>query len=139
MDEHQQSLMNSLERARHSLLTSVEGVDETLAATGGPVLGDWAIKDILAHLGRIKGHRVLVGLAMEDHNHRTNAEAKLRRKRCDAMVLNGPGNVGTDTAEVEILHAETGWCPPISGSKAHLAAVIVALVESLAGAARLVE
>jgi hypothetical protein len=50
MDEHRQSLMNSLERARDSLLTSVEGVNETLAATGGPVLGDWTLKDILAHL-----------------------------------------------------------------------------------------
>ena len=96
-------------------------------------------EDILSHLGRIKGRRVLVGFAMEDHNHRKNAEAKLRRKRCDAMVLNGPGNVGTDTAEVEILLAETGWCPPISASKAHLAAAVVALVESLAAAARLVD
>jgi len=45
MDEQQQSLMNSLERARDSLLTSSEGLDEP-----APVLGDWTFKDIIAHI-----------------------------------------------------------------------------------------
>jgi len=45
MDEQQQRLMNSLERARDSLLTSIEGLDEY-----APVLGDWSLKDIIAHI-----------------------------------------------------------------------------------------
>jgi hypothetical protein len=45
MDEHQQRLMNSLERARNSLLTSIKGVDES-----APVLGDWSLKDVIAHV-----------------------------------------------------------------------------------------
>jgi hypothetical protein len=45
MDEHQHRLMNSLEKARGSLLTSIEGLDES-----APVLGDWTVKDIIAHL-----------------------------------------------------------------------------------------
>ncbi len=90
-------------------------------------------EDILAHLGRHKGDRVLVGFAMEDHDHHINAEGKLHRKRCDAIVLNGPGNVGSDTAQVEILRADTGWSPPISGSKARIAVAVVDLIETLIG------
>ena len=45
--------------------------------------------DICATLGACKGTRVVVGFAMEDHDHHANAEAKLQRKGCDAMVLNG--------------------------------------------------
>lgn len=89
-------------------------------------------EDILAHLGKIKGDRVLVGFAMEDRDHHANAEAKLRRKRCDAMVLNGIGNVGGKSAVVEILRADTGWSDPLAGSKTRIAAAVVDLVESLA-------
>ncbi len=90
-------------------------------------------QDVLTHLGRIKGRRVLIGFAMEDHDHHKNAEAKLRRKRCDAIVLNGIDNVGGDLAEVEILRADSGWSPPFSGPKKRIAAVVVDLVESLTG------
>ena len=88
--------------------------------------------DICAYLGRIKGDRVLIGFAMEDQDHHARAEEKLRRKRCDAMVLNGLGNVGGDSAEIEVFRANTGWNDPISGSKAELASVLVDLVEKLA-------
>ena len=89
-------------------------------------------EDILAYLGTIKGERVLVGFAMEDHNHRANAEAKLQRKHCDAIVLNGLGNVGGDSAEIEILRVDTGWSPPIAGTKARIAVAVVDLAETLA-------
>jgi len=88
-------------------------------------------KDICAHLGKIKGTRVVVGFAMEDHDHHTHAEAKLSRKRCDAIVLNGIENVGADEAVVEILRADTGWTPPLRGSKTSVAAKVVALTEQL--------
>ncbi len=86
-------------------------------------------RDICAYLGSIKGHRVVVGFAMEDRDAHAHAEAKLRRKRCDAMVLNGPGNVGADDAVVEILRADGGWSRPIRGSKSELAVAIIRLVE----------
>lgn len=50
MDKHQQMLIISLERARDSLLTAIEGLDESSAATGAPVLGDWTLKDVIAHV-----------------------------------------------------------------------------------------
>lgn len=90
-------------------------------------------EDICAHLGRIKGERILVGFAMEDHDNRKNAEVKLRRKRCDAIVLNQLDTLGADTAQVEILRADTGWSGRVSGPKTRIAVAIVDLVESLAG------
>jgi len=50
MDEHQRSLINSLERARDSLLASIEGLDESFDASGAPVFGDWTLRDVMAHL-----------------------------------------------------------------------------------------
>ena len=88
-------------------------------------------EDICAYLGKRKGGRVLIGFAMEDHNHRPHAEAKLRRKRCDAMILNGIENVASETAEIEIFRADRGWSGPVSGSKAEIAATVMDLVESL--------
>jgi len=88
-------------------------------------------EDICAALGARKAGRVVVGFAMEDHDHRARAEAKLRGKHCDAMVLNGPGNVGADEAEIEVLRADRGWQPVLRGSKAELAAAVVDLVEAL--------
>lgn len=89
-------------------------------------------EDICAHLGRIKGDRVVVGFALEDHDHHVHAEGKLKRKNCDAIVLNSPPNIGGDRAEVEILRADSGWGGPFSGSKTEVAAAVVAMVEELA-------
>ena len=87
--------------------------------------------DICAALGAIKGDRVLVGFALEDREPRKYAEQKLRRKRCDAMVLNHVRTVGSDGATVEILRADSGWSKPRRGSKGRIAKIVVDLVESL--------
>ncbi len=88
-------------------------------------------EDILMHLGRIKGSRVVIGFAMEDHDHHKNAESKLQRKHCDAMVLNDLGNVGSESGTIEILRADRGWLNPVSGTKAQLAVAIIEMAESL--------
>jgi len=90
-----------------------------------------ATPDICAHLGAQKGARVVVGFAMEDHDHRAHAEAKLQRKHCDAIVMNDLANLGAEGAEVRFLLADGGWQPSISGNKAEIARAIVGLVERL--------
>ncbi len=90
-----------------------------------------ATEDICTHLGKHKGHRVVIGFAMEDHDHQAHAEAKLRRKHCDAIVLNGPDNVGSDQAQVQILQVGGTWGAPISDTKANIAKLIVELIERL--------
>lgn len=89
-------------------------------------------RDICAHLGRAKGRRVVIGFAMEDQQPHARAQAKLQSKRCDAIVLNGIGNVACDEAEIEILRADAGWSPPVRGTKSRLAVSIMDLVEELA-------
>ena len=88
-------------------------------------------EDICAYLGRIKAHRVVIGFALEDHDHHAHAEEKLRRKYCDAIVLGGPGNLEGETAEIEILRTDGGWSPPLNGDKEHIALAIVDLAEEL--------
>lgn len=88
--------------------------------------------DICAALGHQKGDRIVIGFAMEDHDHHAHAENKLRRKRCDAIVLNGIENVGGDFASVEILRTDGNWSAPIAGTKAEIAERVVDLTEALA-------
>ena len=45
-------------------------------------------KDILASLGKIKKHQILVGFALETHNELENAIKKLKSKNLDLIVLN---------------------------------------------------
>lgn len=60
--------------------------------------------DILAELGRIKGHRLLVGFAAETSNLREEALRKLESKNCDVMVANLVGDgTGFDSEENEVL------------------------------------
>ena len=89
-------------------------------------------RDICAHLGHIKAQRVVVGFAMDDHDLHAHAQAKMERKRCDAIVLNGPGNIGGDRARIEILQVGGDWSPLLAGTKAQLAVAILDLVEELA-------
>jgi len=86
-------------------------------------------RDIAAHLGAIKGRRVVVGFAMEDHDQHARAEHKLAEKRCDAIVLNGRENVGNDNATVEILLADGGWQPPRTAEKTRIAQIVLDVVE----------
>lgn len=87
--------------------------------------------DICAELGREKGRRVVVGFALEDHDHEAHAEEKLRRKHCDAIVLNDVRTIGADDAEIRILRADTGWQSPIRGSKEVVAEAVVSMVEAI--------
>ena len=82
----------------------------------------------------VESDPVVVGFAMEDHDHHAHAEEKLRRKRCDAMVLNRVETAGATDAEIEILRARGGWGDPFRGDKTTVAAEVVTLVETLLAA-----
>jgi len=90
-------------------------------------------RDIAAYLGKRKGRRVTICFAMEDHRGRERAEAKLRRKNCDAIVLNGPGNIGADSARIWVYQPARGWSAEIRGSKRDVARSVILLIESLVG------
>ncbi len=89
-------------------------------------------EDIAAALGRMKRRQITVAFAMEDHAARAHAEAKLRRKNCDAIVLNGPDNVGSDRASVDFLTRGSEWerWPP--ASKIQVAKRLIRQLERMA-------
>ena len=91
-------------------------------------------KDIARSLGETKGERVLVGFALETDNESANAEAKLKRKNFDFVVLNSLRDEGAgfrgDTNKVTILDNECAVEHPLM-SKSEVAAIIVDKIESL--------
>jgi phosphopantothenoylcysteine decarboxylase/phosphopantothenate--cysteine ligase len=89
-------------------------------------------EDIAASLGRVKGRRITIAFAMEDHAARAHAERKLDRKNCDAIVLNGPANVGSDRATVEFLERGSRWERWPAASKPALARRLVKRIATMA-------
>jgi phosphopantothenoylcysteine decarboxylase/phosphopantothenate--cysteine ligase len=88
-------------------------------------------EDIAAALGKAKGKRILVGFAMEDHNHHAKAERKLSKKNCDLIVMNGPSNIGGDRAVVEFFSKAEGWSRRFQGTKAAVARELLRRIERL--------
>jgi phosphopantothenoylcysteine decarboxylase/phosphopantothenate--cysteine ligase len=67
-------------------------------------------KDILASIGAIKQHQIVVGFALETNNEVENAKGKLKRKNLDFIVLNslqdkGAG-FGKATNKITIIDAD---------------------------------
>ena len=64
-------------------------------------------KDILASLGEIKEHQLLVGFALETNNEAENAKGKLKKKNLDLIVLNSLQDKGAgfarDTNKITII------------------------------------
>lgn len=58
--------------------------------------------DILEALGQRKEHRWIVGFALETHDIRNCAMEKLRKKRCDLIVINQPAAIGASVTQVEV-------------------------------------
>ena len=59
--------------------------------------------DVVATLGAEKQGQWLVGFALETDDHRLRALAKLEKKSCDLMVLNGPQAMRALDTDVEII------------------------------------
>ena len=98
--------------------------------TGGPltlVLEEGP--DILAELGRTKGHEILVGFAAETYDLRANAAKKLAEKNADFIVANdiaaeGLG-IGSDRNAVTILGRDGSSVEVPEASKAEIADAIL--------------
>lgn len=84
-----------------------------------------ATKDILASLGAIKKHQLLVGFALETNNEIENAKDKLTRKNLDLIVLNSLQDKGagfaTNTNKVTIIDSGFNETPFTLKSKSEVA------------------
>jgi phosphopantothenoylcysteine decarboxylase/phosphopantothenate--cysteine ligase len=66
---------------------------------------------------------------LETDDHRLRALAKLEKKSCDLMVLNGPQAMRANDTEVEILDRAGNVVERLSGSKTDVAKGIVRVIQ----------
>lgn len=85
--------------------------------------------DVIATLGLQKQDQWLVGFALETDDQRLRALAKLEKKHCDLMVLNGPEAMHASDTRVEILDARGEVIETLAGGKQAVARGIAATIE----------
>jgi phosphopantothenoylcysteine decarboxylase/phosphopantothenate--cysteine ligase len=85
--------------------------------------------DVVATLGAVKGHRWVVGFALETEDHRLRALAKLERKCCDLIVSNGVGAMHSLENCVEVLDPRGEVLNQFSGGKAQVARQIMSVIQ----------
>jgi phosphopantothenoylcysteine decarboxylase/phosphopantothenate--cysteine ligase len=85
--------------------------------------------DVIATLGHMKQHQWVVGFALETDDQRFRAITKAERKSCDLMVLNGPEAMHAADTRVEIINRGGDVLAALSGSKEHVAAGILHVIQ----------
>ncbi len=86
--------------------------------------------DIVATLGAAKRGQWLVGFALETEDRRLRALAKIEKKHCDLMVLNGPEAMHSPDNTVEIMDRAGQVLCNFSGRKEDVARLIFGVIET---------
>ena len=89
--------------------------------------------DVAATLGRTKGRRVHVGFALEVSHGLRHARGKLARKSFDAIVLNGPANLGAGGGDACWITPDAEPLPLPTGDKRATARAILDQAFALLG------
>lgn len=101
-----------------------------IAKTGEPLrLELIETPDIVATLAAGKGARWVVGFALETDDPRLKALAKLQKKRCDLIVLNGPEAMDAADNRIEIIDAAGDVVAAFAGPKSDVARGILSVVQ----------
>ncbi|HIE98090.1 MAG TPA: phosphopantothenoylcysteine decarboxylase [Fuerstia sp.] len=107
-----------------------ERVNGKITKTGSPIVLELIeTSDVLAELGSQKGHRWVVGFALESQDPRTNAMRKLRMKHCDCIVLNDTSAISSMENRVEILSPEATTLAEFNGLKTDIAQQLIQFIE----------
>lgn len=105
--------------------------DQKIAKTGGPLLLQLVeTPDVVATMGARKTRQWVVGFALETEDQRFRALAKLERKSCDLMILNGPAAMNSTENAIEILAPDGSVVASHEGSKRMLGERIMAIVQT---------
>jgi phosphopantothenoylcysteine decarboxylase / phosphopantothenate---cysteine ligase len=100
-----------------------------IAKTGEPLeLHLIETEDVVATLGAKKQGQWLVGFALETEDHRLRALAKLERKHCDLMVLNGPQAMHSLDNAVEVMDSDGEVIGSFVGTKESVAERIFVII-----------
>ena len=102
---------------------------DKMVKTGAPVeLCLLETPDVVATLGAEKTLQWLVAFALETHDHRARALAKLKKKRCDLIVWNGPEALHADDSRVEIIDQHGDVVGSFAGTKDMVAREILGVI-----------
>ncbi len=85
--------------------------------------------DILTSLAAARQGQWMVAFALETAEGQRRATEKLRAKRCDLVVLNGPGAIDAAETRIEILDAAGERLVEFAGSKSGAARAVLAAVD----------
>ncbi|MBS0210633.1 MAG: phosphopantothenoylcysteine decarboxylase [Planctomycetes bacterium] len=106
--------------------------ESKIAKTGQPLtLHLIETPDIVATLGATKTRQWLVGFALETEDARLKALAKLQKKCCDLMVVNGTEAMHAIDTRVEIIDRQGTVIETLAGPKTEVAAGIFGVIEKL--------
>jgi phosphopantothenoylcysteine decarboxylase / phosphopantothenate---cysteine ligase len=105
---------------------------QKIAKTGaGLTLNLHETPDVLASVSASRReNQWSVGFALETEDARFKAVAKLQKKHCDLMVLNGAGAMNSPNNDVEIIDKAGNVIAQLKGSKALVARGILAEIQS---------
>ncbi|HLA85697.1 MAG TPA: phosphopantothenoylcysteine decarboxylase [Thermoguttaceae bacterium] len=85
--------------------------------------------DVVASLSEKKrAGQWIVAFALESEDHRARAVEKLRRKRCDLIVVNGPEAIDSRGTSVEVLDTRGEVLAAIRGRKTEVARKLFGIV-----------
>lgn len=102
-----------------------------ISKTGQPIVLELVeTSDVLAELGAGKGHRWIVGFALESQDPRNNAMRKLRMKNCSCIVLNNTSAISALTNNIEVLSPDAATIAQYSGLKEDIARKLVSFIET---------
>lgn len=101
-----------------------------IAKTGQPLhLELIETPDVVAGMGAAKRpDQWIVGFALETDDQRLRALAKLEKKSCDLMVINGPEAMNSPDNQVEILDRHGQVVGSLSGCKEEVACGILQII-----------
>lgn len=103
-----------------------------ITKTGHPIVLELTeTSDVLAELGGQKGHRWVVGFALESQDPRNNAMRKLRMKNCNCIVLNDTSAIGSLTNAVEVLSPDAQTIASFKGTKDEVAGQLLGMIETI--------
>jgi phosphopantothenoylcysteine decarboxylase/phosphopantothenate--cysteine ligase len=104
--------------------------EQKISKTGQPLtLQLIETPDIVATLARQRTRQWVVGFALETEDQRLKALAKLERKYCDAIVLNGPEAMQSLETQVEIIARDGTTLARFAGDKRAAARQILAVIQ----------
>ena len=109
----------------------VEVADQKMAKTGGElVLRLVETPDIVASLAENKQSQWIVAFALETHQRHERALEKLRRKRCDLIVANGPEAINAVGTSLDVLDPQGDVLATLGGKKTEVAEGLFDIISS---------